>query len=121
MRLAAPNPEAIEEAIMLVKQSSAEAKLGEVYSGTVRRVTDFGAFVEIMPGLEGLIHISQLAEGRVRKVTDVVKVGDQVKVKVIEIDEYGRVRLSRKAVLQEERRKRPPQQKRPHHQRRRGR
>jgi len=119
VRIASPNPEAIEEAIKLVKQSAAEAKLGEVYIGTVKRVTDFGAFVEIMPGLEGLIHISQLAEGRVRKVTDVVKVGDQVKVKVIEIDEYGRVRLSRKAVLQEERRKPPPQQKRPIHQRRR--
>lgn len=119
VRIASPKPEAIEEAIKLVKQSAAEAKLGEVYIGTVKRVTDFGAFVEIMPGLEGLIHISQLAEGRVRQVTDVVKVGDQVKVKVIEIDEYGRVRLSRKAVLQEERKKRPPQQKRPIHQRRR--
>ncbi len=121
VRIASPNAEAIEEAIKLVKQYAAEAKLGEVYIGTVKRVTDFGAFVEIMPGVEGLIHISQLAEGRVRKVTDVVKVGDQVKVKVIEIDEYGRVRLSRKAVLQEERKKRPPRplQRRPAQQRRR--
>ncbi len=121
VRIASPNAEAIEEAIKLVKQYTAEAKLGEVYIGTVKRVTDFGAFVEIMPGVEGLIHISQLAEGRVRKVTDVVKVGDQVKVKVIEIDEYGRVRLSRKAVLQEERKKRPqrPPQRRPAQQRRR--
>jgi len=121
VKIASPNAQAIEEAIALVKQSAAEAKLGEVYIGIVKRITDFGAFVEILPGVEGLVHISQLAEGRVRRVSDVVKVGDEIKVKVIEIDREGRIRLSRKAILQEERaerRRREPPRRGFHHRRR---
>jgi len=73
----------------------------------VKRIADFGAFIEIMPGVIGLCHISQLDTKRVKSVSDVVKVGQQVKVKVIEIDEYGRLRLSRKAVMEEEKKKAP--------------
>lgn len=107
VRIASPNADAIQEAIKMVRQYAAEAKIGEVYIGTVKRIADFGAFVEIMPGIIGLVHISQLDTKRVRSVVDVVKVGQQIKVKVIEIDEYGRIRLSRKAVLEEEQAKKP--------------
>lgn len=80
-----------------------EAKVGEIYEGRVSRILDFGAFVEILPGKDGLVHISELAPFRVGRVTDVVKIGDQVKVKVIGIDDQGRINLSRKALLGEER------------------
>lgn len=85
----------------------AEVEVGKIYNGTVKRLMDFGAFVEVIPGVfggqgkEGLVHISQLAEDRVNKVTDVVNVGDQITVKVTEIDKQGRVNLSRKAVLKQ--------------------
>lgn len=80
-----------------------EVAVGQVYLGTVKRVEKFGAFVEVFSGKEGLVHISQLAEERVNKVEDVVSVGDQIMVKVVEIDNQGRVNLSRKALLKEER------------------
>jgi polyribonucleotide nucleotidyltransferase len=80
-----------------------EVEVGKIYTGIVRRIMNFGAFVEILPGKEGLVHISQLAEHRVKSVTDVVKVGDEIKVKVTEIDDMGRINLSkRQAELQEE-------------------
>jgi polyribonucleotide nucleotidyltransferase len=107
VRIASSNPDAIQEAIKMVREYSAEAKIGETYVGTVKRIADFGAFIEIMPGVIGLCHISQLDTKRVKSVGDVVKVGQQVKVKVIEIDEYGRLRLSRKAVIEEEKKKAP--------------
>ena len=74
-------------------------KVGETYLGTVTRLMNFGAFVAFLPGKEGLVHISQLAPQRVERVEDVVKVGDQIMVKVVEIDSQGRINLSRKAVL----------------------
>ena len=77
-------------------------EVGEVYEGTVTRIAKFGAFVEILPGKEGLIHISKLAKERVANVEDVVKVGDVVQVKVIEIDQQGRINLSRRALLEPE-------------------
>ncbi|MDA8168450.1 MAG: polyribonucleotide nucleotidyltransferase [Nitrospiraceae bacterium] len=80
----------------------AEAELGKVYKGKVVRITDFGAFVEILPGVDGLVHISQIAHKRIAKVTDVLQVGDEVDVKVIEIDKQGRVRLSRKELLKQD-------------------
>jgi polyribonucleotide nucleotidyltransferase len=105
IKIASPSAEAIEEAIAWVKNSVQEAKVGEVYTGKVKKIVDFGAFVEILPKVEGLVHISQLAEERVRKVSDVLNVGDEIKVKVIEIDTNGKVRLSRRAVLSEERKR----------------
>jgi len=69
--------------------------------GRVTRIVDFGAFVEILPGVEGLLHISQIADKRIQKVSEILKIGDQIPVKVIEIDELGRTRLSRKEALRE--------------------
>ena len=78
-----------------------EVKPGEVYLGKVTRLMKFGAFVEVLPGKEGLVHISQLAKERVEKVEDVVNIGDEIMVKVTEIDKQGRINLSRKALLNE--------------------
>ena len=72
-----------------------------MYLGKVKRIVDFGAFVDILPGTEGLLHISQISEKRIAKVTDEVREGDEILVKVIEIDKMGRVRLSRKEALRE--------------------
>ncbi|MBU0600573.1 S1 RNA-binding domain-containing protein, partial [bacterium] len=77
----------------------AEVEVGKIYQGKVIRITNFGAFVEVLPGKEGLVHISQLANYHVRKVEDILKEGDKVLVKVMEIDEQGRINLSRKAAL----------------------
>jgi polyribonucleotide nucleotidyltransferase len=85
-----------------LEELTQEAQVGRIYSGVVKTIKDFGAFVEIMPGTDGLVHISELAPGRVAKVTDVLKEGDEVRVKVLEIDSRGKIRLSRKAVLAEE-------------------
>jgi len=101
IKIASPSAEAIEEAIELVKGCAQEAEVGEVYTGKVKKIVDFGAFVEILPGLDGLVHISQLARERVEKVTDVLKVGDEIQVKVLEIDGNGKIRLSRRALLEE--------------------
>ena len=82
-----------------VKQITAEVEVGAVYKGIVKSIKDFGAFVEIMPGTDGLVHISELDVKRVEKVTDVVKEGDELEVKVLEVDSRGRIRLSRKALM----------------------
>jgi polyribonucleotide nucleotidyltransferase len=95
----APNAEALERARAMVDELTQEAELDKVYVGKVKRITDFGAFVEIFPGTDGLIHISHLAEGRVERVTDVVSEGDEVLAKCIDIDPSGRIRLSRKEAL----------------------
>jgi polyribonucleotide nucleotidyltransferase len=95
-----PDQEACEKAIMKIKRLTQEPEVGELYMARVVRVTDFGAFAEILPNVDGLIHISQLDHTRVRKVTDVVNEGDEVLVKVIEIDKDGRIRLSRKAAME---------------------
>jgi polyribonucleotide nucleotidyltransferase len=78
-----------------------DAEVGKLYMGKVRKIMDFGAFVEILPGTDGLIHISQLDRERVEKVTDILQEGDEVLVKVIEVDKNGRIALSRKAALGE--------------------
>jgi polyribonucleotide nucleotidyltransferase len=85
----------------MIERLTEVPEVGKTYTGTVRRIEAYGAFVEIMPGTDGLVHISELAPYRVREVTDVVKEGDEITVKVINIDETGRVRLSRKAVIME--------------------
>lgn len=97
--IASSNAEMNEKAKSIIEGIVREVVVGETYLGTVRRIEKFGAFVEILPGKDGLVHISQLANERVAKVEDVVKVGDQIMVKVTEIDNQGRVNLSRKATL----------------------
>lgn len=97
----AVSPESMEIAAREVSAIAAEVEEGAVYQGTVTGVKDFGAFVEVLPGKEGLVHISELADFRVRRVEDVCKVGDQIWVKCIGIDERGRVKLSRRAAMQE--------------------
>jgi polyribonucleotide nucleotidyltransferase len=92
---------AMQKAIDRIRGLTAEAEVGRIYRGTVRRVVDFGAFVEIMPGTDGLVHISQLANERVRQVTDVVREGDVIDVKVLEVDKSGKIRLSRKEALKD--------------------
>ena len=82
-----------------IKTITAEPEVGAIYKGVVKTVKDFGAFVEIMPGTDGLVHISELDKSRVNKVTDIVNEGDELEVKVLEIDGRGRIRLSRKALL----------------------
>jgi polyribonucleotide nucleotidyltransferase len=94
-----PDSEALARAQQMVEELTQEAELDRIYLGKVRRITDFGAFVEIFPGTDGLIHISHLAEGRVDRVEDVVSEGDEVLAKCIEIDPTGRIRLSRKEAL----------------------
>jgi polyribonucleotide nucleotidyltransferase len=91
-----------EKAIKIIESLTKEVEAGQIYLGKVMRITNFGAFVEILPGKEGLVHISQLALERVEKVEDVVQVGDEIMVKVTEIDRQGRINLSRKELLKEQ-------------------
>jgi len=93
---------AAEDAIKRVKDLTKEPVVGEIYLGTVKKIMDFGAFVEIMPGTDGLVHISQLENRHVKNVKDVVAEGDEVRVKVIGIDQQGRIKLSRRAAMNDE-------------------
>jgi polyribonucleotide nucleotidyltransferase len=97
--IAAADVRGAKEAKQEIQKLTREAEVGKIYNGIVRKVTDFGAFVEIFPGTEGLVHISQLARDRVRKVTDVAKEGDSFPVKVIGIDAQGKIKLSRKDAI----------------------
>jgi len=97
--IATDDAEAASKAVAMVNWLTEEAEVGKIYLGRVKKVVDFGAFVEILPGTEGLVHISQLSRERVNKVTDILNEGDEVSVKVIEIDRSGKIRLSRKEAL----------------------
>ncbi len=97
--ITSPDGEAGEKAKKMVEDLTKDIEVGATYMGTVTRLMNFGAFVAILPGKEGLVHISQLAPTRVEKVEDVVKIGDHIMVKVVEVDSQGRINLSRKAVL----------------------
>jgi len=102
INIASADGESAKKAIEIINSITAEAEVGKIYSGKVKRILDFGAFVEIMPGTEGLLHISQISERRIAKVTDEIHEGDEVLVKVIEIDKMGRIRLSRKEAMREQ-------------------
>src|SRR6187549_2750239 len=97
--IASTSKEATEKAVAMIREITQEAEIGALYVGVVKRIVDFGAFVEIFPGTDGLIHISHLAHERVNKVTDVLHEGDEVLVRVIDIDRAGKIRLSRKEAL----------------------
>src|SRR2546430_13590023 len=90
------------KAIAIIQELTATPELNKSYMGKVQRITDFGAFIEIMPGLDGLLHVSEIANHRVKDVRDELKEGEQLMVKVINIDPTGKIRLSRKALLTEE-------------------
>ena len=97
------NREAGEAAKKRIEQIVSDVEPGRIYEGKVAKLMDFGAFVTIMPGKDGLVHVSQISDERVEKVSDKLKEGDIVKVKVLEVDKQGRIRLSMKAVTEEER------------------
>jgi polyribonucleotide nucleotidyltransferase len=101
IKIAAYSKEEGDAAIKMVEDLTQEPEIGAIYEGKVVKITDFGAFVQILPGTDGLVHISQLANRRITKVSDVVKEGDPLKVKVLEISRDGKIRLSHKAVLEE--------------------
>ena len=97
--IASSDGESLQKAKDIISRLTEEVEVGKVYMGTVRKIMDFGAFVEVLPGTDGLVHISQLAHHRVKAVSDEVAEGDQILVKVLEIDRQGKIRLSRKDVL----------------------
>jgi polyribonucleotide nucleotidyltransferase len=100
--IASTDEAAAQKAVEIIRELTAEAELGKTYLGKVVRVVNFGAFVEILPGVEGLLHISEIDERRIGEVRDVLDEGDETMVKVIDIDAQGRVRLSRRAALREQ-------------------
>lgn len=98
--VASTDAEGSRKAVEMIQALTEEPEIGKIYTGTVRRVTDFGAFVEILPGTDGLVHVSQLADYHVPSVEDVVQVGDEIMVMVVDIDAEDKIRLSRRAVLE---------------------
>ncbi len=103
INIASPDGESAKKAMDIITSIIAEVELGKIYPGKVKRIVDFGAFVEVLPGTEGLLHISQISDKRIAKVTDELNEGDEVLVKVIEIDKLGRIRLSRKEAMRDKR------------------
>ena len=101
VNVASADENSAAKAIAIIQELTATPELNKTYMGRVQRITDFGAFVEVLPGLDGLLHISEIAHYRVKDVRDEIKEGDQVMVKVINIDPSGKVRLSRKVLLPE--------------------
>jgi polyribonucleotide nucleotidyltransferase len=99
VNVASSDPDAVKKALDIIKGLTAEPEVGATYSGTVKRITDFGAFVEILPNTDGLLHISEIAHTRVERVEDVLKEGDALDVKVLSVDREGKIRLSRRELL----------------------
>jgi polyribonucleotide nucleotidyltransferase len=106
--IGATDEKSARKAIAIVEGLTKDVEVGTVYTGKVTRILNFGAMVEILPGKEGLVHISELAEGRVAKVEDVVKTGEEITVKVVGVDNMGRINLSRKAMFEKPGQERPP-------------
>jgi polyribonucleotide nucleotidyltransferase len=102
VNVASADETAAQKAVTIIQELTATPELNKTYLGKIQRITDFGAFVEIMPGTDGLLHVSEIANHRVKDVRDELKEGEQILVKVINIDPTGKIRLSRKALLQEE-------------------
>ena len=94
--------QACDKAVDIIKKLTEDVEVGRIYSGKVRKITKFGAFCEVLPGKDGLIHVSELASGYIKRVEDVVKEGDRLRVKVIGVDEQGRIKLSRKQAIKED-------------------
>ena len=102
INIASADEEAAKQALEIIRELTQEAEIGKLYTGTVKKIMDFGAFVEILPGRDGLVHISHIADEHIKSVSDVLKEGDEVVVKVLEIDPQGKIRLSRKEALAEQ-------------------
>jgi polyribonucleotide nucleotidyltransferase len=100
IHIASSNPESTQRAVKMINEICAEAEMGKAYKGKVMKITDFGAFVEVLPNTQGLLHISEISHERIRNVTDVLNEGDVIDVKVMDIDRSGRIKLSRKALLE---------------------
>lgn len=100
IHIASANPESTQKAVKMINEICAEAEMGKSYKGKVVKITDFGAFIEVLPNTQGLLHISEISHERIRNVSDVLSEGDVVDVKVLEIDRSGRIKLSRKALLE---------------------
>ncbi|WP_421020523.1 S1 RNA-binding domain-containing protein, partial [Klebsiella pneumoniae] len=96
VKIAATDGAAAQDAISRIEALTAEVEVGRIYTGKVQRIVDFGAFVSVIGGKDGLVHISQIADQRVEKVSDFLEIGQEVEVKVLEIDRQGRIRLSMK-------------------------
>ena len=111
--IAAVDPGACEKAVSIIKAMTAEVEVGTVYNGKVKKIAKFGAFVEVLPGREGLLHVSEIEHRRIERVEDVLKVGDEIQVKVMKIDENGKIDLSHKILL--DRPANAPEPHRPHH------
>ena len=101
IRIFSANAEGSQRAIEQIMAITAEAEVGKIYHGTVVGIKEFGAFVEILPGQDGLLHISEIADRRIERVEDVLKLGDKVDVKVLGIDDRGKIKLSRRAAMAE--------------------
>jgi polyribonucleotide nucleotidyltransferase len=114
VNVASADGDSAQKAISIIQELTATPELNKTYLGKIQRITDFGAFVEIMPGTDGLLHVSEIANHRVKDVRDELKEGEQVLVKVINIDPTGKIRLSRKALLQEGGTTPPPSAAQPH-------
>lgn len=99
--IASADAEAASKAVELVENLTQEVEVGKIYLGKVKKIVDFGAFVEIFPGTDGLVHISQICDRRIKNVSDEIQEGDEIKVKVIDVDQQGKVKLSRKEALKE--------------------
>jgi polyribonucleotide nucleotidyltransferase len=101
INIASADEAAANKAKEIIRGIVQDAEVGKIYTGKVRKIMDFGAFVEIFPGTDGLLHISQISDQRLEKVTDALKEGDEVLVKVLEIDRQGKIRLSRKEAMRD--------------------
>ncbi len=99
VNIASSDSDAVKKALDIIKGITAEPEVGAIYKGKVQRITDFGAFIEVLPGTDGLLHVSEMAHTRVENVTDVMKEGDEVEVKVIEVGRDGKIRLTRRELL----------------------
>jgi polyribonucleotide nucleotidyltransferase len=97
--VAGSDPDAVKRALQIIEGLTAEPEVGKTYHGTVKRIVDFGAFVEILPGNEALLHVSEIAHERVENVSDVLKEGEEIDVKVISVDRDGKTRLTRRELL----------------------
>jgi polyribonucleotide nucleotidyltransferase len=107
INIASANQAKVDEAVKMIRALTQEAEVGKIYTGTVRKIAEFGAFVEIFPGTDGLVHISELSDKRVKTVSEVLSEGEEVLVKVISVDRTGKIRLSRKEALAEASGKKP--------------